>query len=147
MESIGGGGMKKYIGTKIIDAEPRQGADGREGYKVVYKDGYSSWSPKDVFEEAYVPIDEIANKLTAEGLEAKIVKTELMAVAGTTTTICVLILENGFVVTGTSACIDKAVYQEEIGASIAYEDAINKLWELEGYLLAQRRFEAGLTKE
>ena len=57
--------MKRYIGTKIIDAEPMteqeflasQGAgnnqENRPGYKVIYPDGYVSWSPKDVFEKAY----------------------------------------------------------------------------------------------
>lgn len=44
--------MEKYIGTKIIVAEPEV-KDGAEGYKVVYEDGYVSWSPKDVFEKAY----------------------------------------------------------------------------------------------
>ena len=44
--------MKYYIGTKIIQAEPQE-KDGQEGYKVKYLDGYESWSPKDVFEEAY----------------------------------------------------------------------------------------------
>lgn len=60
--------MKKYIGTKVITAEPMtmteaQKVLGRklkpatleeeEGYWVEYKDGYKSWSPKSVFEEAY----------------------------------------------------------------------------------------------
>ena len=44
--------MKKFIGTKIIHAEP-QVKDGVDGYKVVYSDNYTSWSPKDVFEEVY----------------------------------------------------------------------------------------------
>lgn len=44
--------MKKYIGTKKVEAEPQE-KDGKQGYKVAYKDGYVSWSPKDVFEEAY----------------------------------------------------------------------------------------------
>lgn len=44
--------MKNYVGTKFIQAE-EQMKDGKEGYKVVYADGYESWSPKDVFEEAY----------------------------------------------------------------------------------------------
>jgi len=56
--------MEKYIGTKIVSAEPQtiKFIDGVEhaeehGYKVVYKDGYESWSPKEVFEEAYRSID------------------------------------------------------------------------------------------
>ena len=44
--------MKSYIGCKIIQAE-EEIRDGRSGYKVVYPDGYVSWSPKDVFETAY----------------------------------------------------------------------------------------------
>ena len=44
--------MQQYIGTKIIQAEPAQ-KDWKDGYKVVYPDGYESWSPKDTFEEAY----------------------------------------------------------------------------------------------
>ena len=59
--------MKLYIGTKIVKAMPMtmtkaQKVLGREikpatveenGYLVEYKDGYKSWSPKSVFEEAY----------------------------------------------------------------------------------------------
>ena len=54
------GDLKSYIGTKIVHAEPmacpadvHNSKKGDPGYKVVYKDGYESWSPKDVFEEAY----------------------------------------------------------------------------------------------
>jgi len=44
--------MKTYIGCKIINAEPQE-KNGEQGYKVVYPDGYVSWSPKSVFEGAY----------------------------------------------------------------------------------------------
>lgn len=44
--------MERYIGTKIILGEP-QAKDGRDGYKVVYEDGYTSWSPREAFERAY----------------------------------------------------------------------------------------------
>ena len=54
--------MQTYIGTKIVMAEPcerwEEGGDVKAavpGYKVVYPDGYESWSPKKVFEEAYRP--------------------------------------------------------------------------------------------
>ena len=49
--------MERYIGTKIILAEPEtivvSGRENQVGYKVVYEDGYTSWSPKDAFERAY----------------------------------------------------------------------------------------------
>lgn len=43
---------KQYIGTKIIWAWREDRPQG-EGYAVKYADGYTSWSPKDTFEEAY----------------------------------------------------------------------------------------------
>ena len=55
--------MKTYIGTKIIQAEPVE-KDGRPGYKVVYPDGYVSWSPKDVFEASYREISPAEKALT-----------------------------------------------------------------------------------
>lgn len=59
--------MKSYVGTKIIQAESMdehtflssvmkenvEDRDNRAGYKVVYPDNYISWSPKNVFEQAY----------------------------------------------------------------------------------------------
>ncbi len=60
--------MKKYIGTKMIEAKEMNRGDYNtyrgwiipadenpkdEGYLVKYSDGYESWSPKKQFEEAY----------------------------------------------------------------------------------------------
>ena len=61
----------KYIGTKIVEAEKAIRKDGKvytetdpiprimspaePGYKVIYADGYESWSPKAIFEAAYRP--------------------------------------------------------------------------------------------
>jgi len=60
--------MKTYIGTKKIDAQPMDLGEynkyrgwtmpededpEKKGYLVVYPDGYESWSPNEVFEEAY----------------------------------------------------------------------------------------------
>lgn len=64
--------MKKYIGVKLIKAEPEL-KDGVEGYKVVYPqpDGseYTSWSPKDVFEEAYREVNGMSFGLAIEALK------------------------------------------------------------------------------
>jgi hypothetical protein len=50
--------LQKYIGTKIVFAEPME-KNGQPGYKVVYKDGYESWSPKVAFDEAYKLLSEM----------------------------------------------------------------------------------------
>ena len=84
--------MQKYIGTKIIQAEPafrvsggnftnvihpktyaipedRTGQTWEDGYKVEYPDGYVSWSPKDVFEEAYRLVDGMNFGLAIEAMK------------------------------------------------------------------------------
>lgn len=56
--------MQYFVGTKLIQAEPEiktnPGGQVSEGYRVVYSDGYESWSPKDIFEEAYMPSDAVS---------------------------------------------------------------------------------------
>ncbi len=50
-------------------------------------------------------------------------------------TFCVLVLRNGFTVTGESACASPENFDAEIGRKIARENAINKVWPLMGYEL------------
>ena len=77
--------MKKYIGTKQIEAELMTLGDfvqetgknpygkdiekheeTEQGYHVCYEDGYESWSPKDVFEKAYKVADSFLDRLYIE---------------------------------------------------------------------------------
>lgn len=53
-------------------------------------------------------------------------------------TFCVLILHNGFTVTGESACASPENFDAEIGRKIARQNAVAKIWPLEGYLLRER---------
>lgn len=57
-------------------------------------------------------------------------------------TFCVLVLRNGFTVTGESACASPENFDAEIGRKIARQNAAQKIWALEGYLLKQRLHEA-----
>ncbi|MGH8073660.1 MAG: crAss001_48 related protein [Lysobacter sp.] len=50
----------EYIGTKIVTAWPAE-KDGQPGYAVKYADGYTSWSPREAFEAAYVDIGHVAH--------------------------------------------------------------------------------------
>lgn len=63
--------MQKFIGIKLVQAEPmtmleaqeklgrdfKQGDTDHDGYLVQYEDGYKSWCPKGVFEKQYFGID------------------------------------------------------------------------------------------
>ena len=50
-------------------------------------------------------------------------------------TFCVLVLRNGFTVTGESACASPENFDAEVGRKIARENAVNKVWPLMGYEL------------
>ena len=53
-------------------------------------------------------------------------------------TFCVLVLRNGFTVTGESACASPENFDAEIGRSIARDNAVQKIWPLMGYALKQQ---------
>jgi Phage protein (N4 Gp49/phage Sf6 gene 66) family len=55
-------------------------------------------------------------------------------------TLCVLVLKNGFTVTGESACASPDNFDEELGRKIARQKAVDKVWALEGYLLKERLY-------
>lgn len=50
-------------------------------------------------------------------------------------TFCVLVLANGFTITGESACVSPDNFDAELGRKIAREHAVEKIWPLEGYAL------------
>ena len=53
-------------------------------------------------------------------------------------TFCVLVLRNGFTVTGESACASPENFDAEIGRNIARQNAVQKIWPLMGYELRSR---------
>ena len=53
-------------------------------------------------------------------------------------TFCVLVLRNGFTVTGESACASPENFNAEIGRKIARENAVAKVWPLMGYELRSK---------
>lgn len=53
-------------------------------------------------------------------------------------TFCVLVLRNGFTVTGESACASPENFDAEIGRNIARQNAVQKIWPLMGYELRSK---------
>jgi hypothetical protein len=72
---------------------------------------------------------------------SKIKRTVYTVLPDTTTTVCQIFMENGYVVLGTSACVDPNNFSAATGEKYAFEDAVNKLWPLEGYLLAEEIYQ------
>lgn len=62
-------------------------------------------------------------------------------------TFCVLVLRNGFTVTGESACASPENFNAEIGRKIARQNAVQKIWPLMGYELRSRLASGVASKE
>lgn len=56
-------------------------------------------------------------------------------------TVVTVRLQNGFILTESSACVDPENYDEALGMKICLERIENKLWELEGYALQKQEYE------
>lgn len=148
--------MEVYIGTKIIEAAPAVRKGGKvydltwpiprsmepeePGYRVRYPDGYESWSPKDVFERAYLPVTinpdlrTEAPSISQQMVDDFICETEVITMGGKTTVVRA-ILRNGFEVVESSACVSAENYDEALGAKICMEHIKDKVWMLLGFLL------------
>ena len=64
--------MQRYIGTKIVDAEPQM-RNGKEGYKVFLDKARGYWIPKDAFEKAYKPVEAMTFSQAMDAMEAGLV--------------------------------------------------------------------------
>lgn len=109
----------------------------------------------DIFEKTYLPeagkseaevesmiqaAGKVAPRLTPEHIDSVIESTEYHHFPGTTVTVCMLTLKNGFKVIAHSTAVSPENFDEQIGQAIAFDNARNKVWELEGYLLKERLY-------
>lgn len=60
-------------------------------------------------------------------------------------TFCVLVLQNGFKVTGESACVSPENFDPQYGQYLAKQHAMSKIWHLLGYALAEDVYQGRLT--
>jgi uncharacterized protein YijF (DUF1287 family) len=78
-----------------------------------------------------------AERVTPEYMKSRIADTTLTRI-GETVTYCRIVLDNGFSVSGESACVNPENYNQQIGEKIAYDNAFRQLWPLFGFLLAEK---------
>ena len=132
--------MKKYIGCKLLKAEPMTRGAYNEyrgwtipededpedpGYFVRYPEGYVSWSPKHIFEQAYMEVNDNKDLPSGISIGQKMVDefvayTETITM-GDRTTVVRCVLRNGFEIVESSACVDPRNYSEELGQKICME--------------------------
>jgi len=79
-----------------------------------------------------------APRVTLSHIDSLITNKQYYNFPHTTVTVCCITLVNGFSVTGESACASDDNFDIELGHKIAHDNAVDKVWALEGYLLKQR---------
>jgi len=129
--------MKHYVGVKAVQAERDDRSHDEPGYKVVYPDGYVSWSPKDVFEAAYLPLGDDPTRVD-EATVRQFIGGGGRTQMGNHTVICAE-LRNGFTVVEDSACVDPENYDEALGTRLALEKVKYQTWAYLGFVLAWAR--------
>lgn len=87
-----------------------------------------------------------APRLKPSNIDAVIVEETFTVLPSGKVMVCELTLKNGFTVRGEAATVSKENFNHEIGQKISRENARNKVWELEGYLLQQRVFDGACVK-
>lgn len=85
---------------------------------------------------------QLPNRVDITHLLSKVANTQYAVLPNSTVTLCVLYLKNGHVIVGKSACVDPGSFNQAEGEKYAFEDALNELWPLEGYLLQEDRHRA-----
>lgn len=80
------------------------------------------------------------NKVTMDKILSKVISETYTTLPSGKVMVCELMLENGFSVRGEAAVVSKENFNEEIGRSISKENAINSIWQLEGYLLQEKLY-------
>ena len=84
-----------------------------------------------------------AKRITLDALKNNIKKIDYYIHLDSQLTICILTLNNGFTVTGQSACADPKMFDENVGKRLAYTDAEKSIWPLMGYALKEEIYLMG----
>lgn len=94
-------------------------------------------SPELSLEEAQAEVEtKVHPRVTEESINKKI--NTVNYVFQNQLTICIITMDNGFMVNGQSAPADPRNFDKEVGKRYAYNNAFRQLWPLEGYLLCEQ---------
>lgn len=144
----------KAIGIKMVDLQPMTAKEAFDkgygmkpnqdpnsnGYEVTYPDGYKSWSPKEVADAAYFPIDDENGQMIKPTDIERFIAAEDAEKLGTKTTIVSIRTITGFESHGLSSCVDPSRYDVNIGKKFAKEKAVDAIWAGLGFVLQWAKF-------
>ena len=145
--------MQNYMGIKLLQAKPMTRGDyniyrgwtipanenpADDGYLVKGSSTYETWSPKDAFEMAYLPLDNDTS-ITPAVVNGFIANVSASQVDGKT---CLVKAQSltGFMQYETSSCVVPENYDERIGTEVAMKEIKKQLWFALGFVLQWARF-------
>ena len=89
-------------------------------------------------EKKIVDAELTAPRITPDHIDSLIKDADYHVFGKSCMTVCCLTLRNGFNVVGESACASPENFDAAIGREIAFRNAREKIWALEGYLLKEK---------
>ena len=147
--------MQKFIGVKLVDAEPMTRGDFYPlrgwtipasdspmdpGYMVKYPDGYTSWCPMEEFEKRNISLAADNNTISQKDVDAMIKQITVNELEhnplAAKITVVTATLVNGFTITESSTCVDPNNYDPEVGVDVCMKRIKDKVWMLLGFLLS-----------
>jgi hypothetical protein len=150
-----------YIGVKIINSIPmtlgvyneyrgweipKDEDPERDGYLVTYPKGpgqpepYETWSPKEVHENCYFPMDASDGTTVTEEMVNKFMGIAQGKRLDEKTTLIKAETMTGFVKYEVSSCVDPENYDHKLGLKIGADKIKSKIWENLGFLLQWGRY-------
>ena len=156
-------GKRTYIGVKMVGAEPMKAGHAMgdedlyhqricahptdDGYKVTYPDGSASWCPKEQFEAAYYPISGPGHTITNGDVHGFACDERILtSKIGEKTAVAQVPCITGFEFTETSACVDPANYNQEIGVGLALDKIKGQIWSHLGFVLQWAKYGLNHTR-
>jgi len=145
-----------YVGINIVFAWEAKDHNGEDGYAITYPDGYVAWSPKDVFEAAYLPMGEgndntVTAKMVDEFTGVVIDRYKATSLPDGKTTLVANEMISGFMEYGLSSCVDPNNYDQSLGTELAIKKIKDVAWKMLGFVIQWGKYgintKIGLNKE
>lgn len=99
---------------------------------------YPATSSLEMTDKQSAAVQQTPNRVTLQALKDRVANIQYRRpVQAPHATVCEILLDNGFIVVGVSAPADPANFNEALGQQYAYEDAMRKLWPIQGFMLVE----------
>lgn len=95
---------------------------------------------EDEIERRIVELRLTAPRLTPESIDTVIKNVTYTVLPSGKVMVCEITLTNGFTVRGEGSAVSKSNFNEEIGKTVSFKNAREKIWQLEGYLLQDKLY-------